>query len=733
MKIKSILNPNVHYFETKIIDKKDINQEKNIYMGKLYGINVVVCVGSENMDYIDESIIYTPIYLIKTNGKVVRIGIFEFSSFNKSKIFDNITQNINIQGTGNTILFSYATKEYIEENRLIPENQEEMDDVEETLANINLEEQQQDLINAEQQLLAKEDDINDIRKDIFEIIPNFIIKKLLDEEDHNIDENITLRYNQSSSTCWVSSAFKNNNYKIINTVNNSNCLFECIKIAFNSIGQDTTVDKLRQKLADSFTQNDYSKYKNIYDTFKTVASTLKKEGSALIEKYKNEKDEHNKQKILQESHNKKKEFDIAFAEFNKYKYMTNVKNLQQLQDLIKSDKFWADNDILSRFETILNIKFINLSQEEYLPNNRGFDIDDIMQCNTYPSGASSNSIFNPDYYIILSSFEKHYSLITYLNHSIFTYPEIPYGLKMLIVNKCITENAGGFSIINDFKVFKNNQQIINKASKKTHIIRNETDTMVPTVLLPPQIDTIKPTKGKSKKQINENTLHKQIQQEEKEEIIQQIPTEETITIRDKNIVDMEGNTPSFSKNFIDNAESSGLFNPLVVFVLHSTSTLLPGKGANEIIPKEDVLKYSALSLQDPKWRYILMDEYMHEFSHEGHRWLSVEHYLYAIKFKSSNNEIYNNLSLDSGNELSKYRLPELKRYFKNVKNAYISENYLQEQYKAELSKAEQIQKFKDILLLTQNATIKIYVAGTKNGAYPIAYSLMKVREHLRNK
>ena len=76
---------------------------------------------------------------------------------------------------------------------------------------------------------------------------------------------------------------------------------------------------------------------------------------------------------------------------------------------------------------------------------------------------------------------------------------------------------------------------------------------------------------------------------------------------------------------------------------------------------------------------------------------------------------------------------KLKRYFKNVKNAYISENYLQEQYKAELSKAEQIQKFKDILLLTQNATIKIYVAGTKNGAYPIAYSLMKVREHLRNK
>jgi predicted NAD-dependent protein-ADP-ribosyltransferase YbiA (DUF1768 family) len=101
---------------------------------------------------------------------------------------------------------------------------------------------------------------------------------------------------------------------------------------------------------------------------------------------------------------------------------------------------------------VLNIKFILLSHEAF----RDGDFGNVLTC-----GQLNDSIlqdqqnFQPDYYIIVEYNGYHYKLIGYKKKQIFTFKELPYGIKELVVDKCMEKNAGVFSLIPDFIKFKN--------------------------------------------------------------------------------------------------------------------------------------------------------------------------------------------------------------------------------------------------------------------------------------
>lgn len=88
------------------------------------------------------------------------------------------------------------------------------------------------------------------------------------------------------------------------------------------------------------------------------------------------------------------------------------------------------------------------------------------------------------------------------------------------------------------------------------------------------------------------------------------------------------------------------------YYIKSNTKPLPGKGTGEKIGSEGVKAYSSLS-SIPEWRRKLDDLWESPFELDGHRWLSVEHFYQASKYKNSAPQYYYLFTIESGSEISK--------------------------------------------------------------------------------
>ena len=187
-----------------------------------------------------------------------------------------------------------------------------------------------------------------------------------------------------------------------------------------------------------------------------------------------------------------------------------------------------------------------------------------------------------------------------------------------------------------------------------------------------------------------------------------------------------------------------LFKGDTVFQFYSKSINkpLPGKGAGEKIGSEGVEAYDELS-KIPDWRKKLSNFWAQEFSLDGKKWLSVEHYYQGSKFKKNNPEFYNKFSLDSGTELSKSPLMAKgaggktgKSRGKQIRpaNVVLDEDFFGhngrgeiEMEKAMKAKFTQNSDLKKLLRLTKKAKLQHFSRGIP----PIVfYDLMRVRQNL---
>ena len=166
----------------------------------------------------------------------------------------------------------------------------------------------------------------------------------------------------------------------------------------------------------------------------------------------------------------------------------------------------------------------------------------------------------------------------------------------------------------------------------------------------------------------------------------------------------------------------------------------PGKGNGEIIMKDVSKEYKELrNIKD--WRRKLSNLWPQEFSLDGNRWLSVEHYYQASKFKE-HPEYYIKFSLDSNTELSKDPNMAIivgdKGKYKGTKiipkNIIPNENdYTEEKYNdiilpALRSKFNQNEDLKETILQTKTAKLIQYVRGSIPNI--VSYNLMFIRKEL---
>ena len=122
--VLSKLDKTISYPELKSVDLDDFKKEASLYEITVKDIEIIIAVGNEKKTFEDKNVVYFPIYLVKTNNKVVRIGLYEIY---KTDLVNYVDEDgtLEVEKIDDPLIYSYVNKSMLNNIRLIPEEEEQ--------------------------------------------------------------------------------------------------------------------------------------------------------------------------------------------------------------------------------------------------------------------------------------------------------------------------------------------------------------------------------------------------------------------------------------------------------------------------------------------------------------------------------------------------------------------------------------------------------------------------------
>lgn len=705
--VSSKINGKVNYTERKTLDDEDFGHTSTLYLVELYDIPTVIVLGKQKYTYSAKDIVYYPIYVISENKIKSQIGVYETRISKALKLVDE-DGDIDIEKMDEPLLYSFVNERFIQKintnnktfiDELLDRDHttsKEKDTDEEDVAqekeqSIVLDKKSAKAAREEEEeldalkLKVRQDKVSSekqktdavIEKGIFTIDTGFKLPATLEEETEPDADKIKLDFKESSRNTWIEKFMKNNHYDIVETDNNGDCFFDTIRKAFETMGQRTTIEKLRSIVASNLTDDIYQENRRLYNDFenqkndiKTQLKDLKHANDIYAKRMKTLEDKAEREKLIQETKQIKKTYgekmkdlkDVTRLQDEYVGPIKNIDSLEKYRSFILTSSYWADSWAISTLERVLKIKVIIFSEEAY--KNKAYD--NVLNCGEVNKELEkqNGSDFDPKFYVMATYSGDHYKLITYKHKSLITFREIPYDVKILIMNKCLERNSGVYYLIQDFRNFKSRLGL-------------EPD---------------------------------------------------------------EGN-PDLEDEDDDETHSHLYNNSVVFVYHSKSLDNKPGKGSNEKIDKDRRGEFAVLSKIPDWRRKLDDMWSLSPFMVDKHRWASVEHYIQAAKFKKGFPDFYEQFSLDNPSELSqdpemarmagdttKSKYKELRPKNVKIDTDYNLGRAETERETAVMAKFSQNEDMKQLLLSTQDALLKKYLRRKPSEKDAI---LMKVRYDLR--
>lgn len=490
--VQSKQNKQVNYNETKEIEPHDKNTEVSVYdlvFNRIDGDEYNVVFGKQNNSFMHKKIVYFPIYLVVNDKCHSQIGVIEFSLQDLPAVIDEDGE-IDVVDENNIIYYSFVTHEYLQ-TALHGENKNKEEDQSTTQDENENNESKSDndekginddaikKVTNELEEIHLDDSVFDVclKEPIVDDVSIFEESKFkpsvpyLPEENKSDNDKIRAEYSPSHNENWIEKFMENNHYKIHDNEGGGDSLFIALRDAFEQMGKITSIDLLRSVVQDETSEQEYKTKRDTYlemeESLRDLSKNIKQNEGAFNE-YKKRIKESNlpsnqREELISSAKQIKDNIKHLKSEKERkqlfineeFGFMQKLDSFDKYKDYLMTSSYGANPHVISILEYKLNIKIILLSEKAFHDGDK----DHVLVCGDIYEKTKSSGIFNPCPYIIISNHQRKFHLVSYKDKKTLAYREIPYAIKMLIINKCCEKNSGAFNLIPDFKSLKEKMNI----------------------------------------------------------------------------------------------------------------------------------------------------------------------------------------------------------------------------------------------------------------------------------